>query len=125
MMGKEPERECRERIRSKALLSVGASLLTATVTLAQPLATVIENAALKVQYISPGGYFLLVAKPAQRSFSSVGTLSRGAGVAARTNVTDQTFGAGQAIQVSYPDGSEDWITVFPNLPFALFRSSLH
>ena len=125
MMGKVPELECRERVRSKALLSVGASLLTATVALAQPLATVIENAALKVQYISPGGYFLLVAKPAQRSFSSVVTLNRGAGVAARTNVTDQTFGAGQAIKVSYPDGSEDWITVFPNLPFALFRSSLH
>src|SRR5436190_15915330 len=110
MMGKLPERECQERQCSKALLSVGAWLLTATVALAQPLATVIENAALKVQYISPGGYILLVAKPSQRSFSSVGTLSRGAGVATMTNVTDKTFGAGQAIKVSYPDGSEEWIT---------------
>lgn len=124
-MGKVPERECRERQCSKALLSVGASLLTATVALAQPLATVIENATLKVQYISPGGYFLLVAKPSQRTFISLGTLSRGAGVAAMTNVADKTFGAGQAIKVSYPDGSKDWITVFPNLPFALFRSSIH
>jgi hypothetical protein len=125
MMDQVPERECRKRIRSRALLSAGASLLTATVALAQPVATVIENAALRVQYISPGGYFLLVAKPSQRSFSSVVALSRGAGVAAGTNVTDKTFGTGQAIKVSYPDGSEDWIMVFPNLPFALFRSRIH
>lgn len=111
------------------------SALVATVTLvvmgllhtaaAQPLTTVIENETLKVQLISPGGSFSLIHKPTQRTFVSEGTLSRNGGVATMTNITDTTFGAGQAIEVSYPDGGKDRITVFPNLPFALFRSSLH
>ena len=105
MRSKAAERECRKRLPSKALLSVGVSLLTASLSFAQPLAAIVENTALKVQYISPGGYFLLIDKPSQRSFISVGTLSHVAGVATVTNMADKTFGAGQAIKVSYPDGS--------------------
>jgi hypothetical protein len=125
MMGKAAERECRKRLPSKALLAVGVWLLTATLSFAQPLAAVIENTALKAQYISPGGYFLLIDKPSQRSFISLGTLSHGAGVATVTNVADKTFGAGQAIELSYADGSKDWIAIFPNLQFVLLRSSIH
>src|ERR1043166_8874064 len=97
MMDQVPERECRKRIRSRALLSAGASLLTATVALAQPVATVIENAALRVLYISPGGYFLLVAKPSQRSFSSVVALSRGARSEEHTSELQSRFGISYAV----------------------------
>ena len=40
-------------------------------------------------------------------------------------VMDRTFGKGQAIEVAYPDGNRDQMLLFPELPFLLFRSSLH
>jgi hypothetical protein len=77
-----------------------------------------------VQYTSLGD-FTLVSKPSQRTFVSNGTLRRSDGVAKVTGITNETFGAGRAIEVTYPDGSKDCIMLFPHLPFALFRSTLH
>lgn len=39
--------------------------------------------------------------------------------------TDKTFGAGQALEVKYPNGDSDSILLFPHLPFVLFRSTIH
>jgi len=42
-----------------------------------------------------------------------------------SRVSDRTLGQGQAIEVTYPDGYHDGVTLFPGLAFALIRSSLH
>jgi hypothetical protein len=39
--------------------------------------------------------------------------------------TDKTFGAGQALDLSYPNGDTDSILLFPQVPFVLFRSTIH
>jgi hypothetical protein len=96
-----------------------------TTATAQPLFNVIENETLKLEFQSPGGSFKLIHKPTQRAFVTTGTLSRNGGVAAEKDVADKTFGAGRAVEVSYPDGSKDSIMVFHKLPFALIRSTLH
>ena len=51
--------------------------------------------------------------------------TRAGGTAKTTAVTDKAFGKGRAIEVDYPDGNRDQILLFPDLPFALFRSGLH
>jgi len=107
------------------LISRFVLLFLAGTVAAQPLATVIETDALKVQYLSPGGHVSLLSKPSQRTFVSAAVLSGGSGVAVATNVSHHTFGPGRAIEVSHPDGSKDSIMLFPGLPFALFRSSIH
>src|SRR5262249_48691272 len=83
-----------------------------------------ENSTLRAQFISPGSYFTLTSKSSQRQFVSYGGFEHGFGVVTRTNVTDKTFGKGEALKISHPDGSEDWIILFPDLPFALLRSRL-
>jgi len=39
--------------------------------------------------------------------------------------TDRTFGSGQALEVAYRNGDTDSILLFPQLPFVLFRSTIH
>jgi Alpha galactosidase C-terminal beta sandwich domain len=106
-------------------LLIASALLMACGAFAQPIGTVIENELLTVKYISPGGYFSLISRPSQRAFVSHGSFDHGTGVATATNITDRIFGKGQAIEIAYPDGNKDSILVFPKLPFAVFRSSLH
>jgi hypothetical protein len=88
---------------------------------AQPLT--IENAALAVKF--DAGRFSLTTKPTQRVFVKDGQLSAPGGTAKVVPVTDKTFGPGQSIEVAYAEGHRDTITLFPDLPFALFRSSIH
>ena len=38
---------------------------------------------------------------------------------------DKTFGAGQSLEITYPNGDTDSILLYPQLPFVLFRSTVH
>lgn len=60
-----------------------------------------------------------------REFLKDGQLSGSNGKARVATVADKTFGAGQAIEISYPNGHRDSVMLFPKLPFALLRSTLH
>ena len=54
-----------------------------------------------------------------------GTFNTTGGAAKIISLSDEKFGAGKAIQISYPNGDTDLVMLFPKLPFALIRSSLH
>lgn len=55
----------------------------------------------------------------------VGAKLRGSGGTARmVAAVDATFGKGQAIEVTRPDGSVDRVALFPKLPFLLISSTL-
>jgi hypothetical protein len=93
--------------------------------LAQEKPLTIENDALQASFDRGTGRFSLIAKPSQRVFLRDGKFSSVNGTARTTTGADRSFGRGQVIEISYPTGNRDSIMVFPNLPFALFRSSLH
>ncbi len=92
---------------------IAAASLFAGANFAQDNALRIENAMLEVRFDSAAGTFSLLAKPSQRVFLRDGQFREKGGEGRITAITDTTFGAGQAIEM-----------LFPNLPFALFRSSL-
>ncbi|HWH68938.1 MAG TPA: glycoside hydrolase family 36 protein, partial [Candidatus Sulfotelmatobacter sp.] len=71
------------------------------------------------------GQFSLTSKLTHRVFLKEGRLSAAGGTAKTTTVTDKTFGQGQAIEVTHTNGNRDVLMLFPQLPFALFRSALH
>ena len=61
----------------------------------------------------------------RKAHSSTTSASAASAVSGRVvQVSDNTFGLGQALEIVYPDGGHDMITLFPNLPFALFRRTL-
>ncbi len=85
----------------------------------------IENDSLRIMWIEDQGTFSIQAKPSGKVFVPSGRLSQATGTVQVIAVSDRTFGKGQAIEVSYPDGSSDRISLFPRLSFALFHSRLH
>src|SRR5262245_29962374 len=106
------------------LLSISA-VLAASGAFAQPIATRIENESLAVQYILPGNYFSLTSLRSGKQFVFKGTFSEGSGKPTVSRVEHKIFGNGEQIEIAYPDGNKDTVSVFPRLPFALFRTSLH
>ena len=99
--------------------------LAAMTAPAQDKLLTIQNTALEAKLDAASGRFSLTAKPAQRVFVQDGQLTAGGGAAKVVAVTDKTFGAGQAIEVTRPGAGSDSILVFPGVPFAQFRSTLH
>ena len=85
----------------------------------------LENSALEISFDAAAGRFTVTSKIAQRVFLLDAALTGAKGAAKLTHVADKTFGPGNAIEITYPDGNRDVITLFPSLPFALFRASLH
>jgi len=87
----------------------------------------IDNRLLEVTYDTGTGEFSVAALSASpaRTFVSKGKLSGTGGTARLTAVDHETFGQAQAIEVSYPGGNRDRILLVPDLPFVLFRSTIH
>lgn len=112
--------------RMKALLAsiAGFSLLTAA-AFAQGNELAIENDSLIVKWNTDSGHVSLIHKPSGKTFVQSAELTDAGGTARLGSVSYGTFGEGQAIEVSYPNGNRDAVMLFPGLPFALFRSSLH
>lgn len=84
----------------------------------------IVNANVEAKFDVASGRFALTSKPTRQVFLKDGRLSGTNGTAKVVTVTDKTFGRGEAIEVSYANGSRDTIMLFPELPFALMRAAL-
>ena len=89
---------------------------------ASPL--LIENELLEVTASPDSGHIGIAHKPSKRVFATDGSFNESGGTAKVITISDDTFGSGKAIEVSYPTGDRDLIMLFPKLPFALIRSSL-
>ena len=85
----------------------------------------LENSTLEISFDPSAGRFSVASKPTRRVFLQDASLSGTNGIAKSIQFTDKTFGQGQAIEISYPNGNRDRIILFPSLPFALFRASIH
>ena len=85
----------------------------------------LENSALEISLASDTGRISVSSKSTHHLFLRDVTLTDTNGIAKSIPVADKTFGPGQSIEISYPNGNQDRITLFPSLPFALFRSSVH
>lgn len=85
----------------------------------------IGNASLQVNFNPTAGQFTIVDVASMRTFVSEGSFLLGSnGTAAVVTVTNATFGPGQEIQITHPNGNRDAIMLFTNLPFAVFQSTL-
>jgi hypothetical protein len=85
----------------------------------------IENETLVVKWSARSHQLSVRDRFSGKDFLQNVTLNGPGGMAILTNATSKTFGAGQAIEIGYPDGNCDTVRLFPHLPFALFCSSLH
>ncbi len=84
-----------------------------------------ENALYAVEYDAVATEFSIFHKPSGREFATHGKFENRSGTASVKPVTDPTFGAAQSIEIVRSDGNRDTILLCPNLPFVLFRGSLH
>ena len=85
----------------------------------------ISNADFEVDYDPASTGFSIRYKPMGRIFAENGRFENSGGKAIVSTVNDKTFGKGQSIEITSPDGNRDTITLFPGLPFVLFGGSLH
>jgi hypothetical protein len=88
-------------------------------------ALVIENELLEVSLLPESGRAAFTYKPTHRMFASDAGFNATGGTARVVGVSDKLYGVGKAIQISYASGDFDLIMLFPKLPFAFIRSSLH
>jgi hypothetical protein len=104
---------------------VGLLGLASGIALAQEPPIVIQNTALQASFDSKSGFLSLLDKSTQRVFLKKVRLSSTGGVARMESTTNDLFGPGQAIVITYPEGNRDTVRLFANLPFALFQTTLH
>lgn len=90
---------------------------------AKPL--VIENEVLQVKAFPDSSRFTITYKPSQKAFATDADFNAKGGSARVTSVSDKILGSGQVIEISDASGNRNWIMLFPGIPFALIRSSLH
>jgi hypothetical protein len=110
---------------ARRILCVGLMCFAVQGALAEEKELAIENDTLVVKYDTAAGRFSLIAKPSHQVFLENGSLSPDAGTAKTEVAEDNTFGRGQEIEVDHSNGNREEILLFPNVPFALFRSALH
>ncbi len=104
-------------------LALAAILLSPMLRAESPLK--IENTLYAVEYSPSAAEFSIVYKPSGKTFAKNGKLENGGSKAAVIPVKDKTFGEGQAIEITAPNGNTDRITLHPDLPFVLFSGKLH
>jgi hypothetical protein len=85
----------------------------------------LENAVYKVGIDEGAGRFVLTHKPTSRTFLKDGMLCGKGGTAKSVTTQDKTFGMGTAVEIAYPDGNRETVSLYPDLPFVLFRSTYH
>jgi hypothetical protein len=106
-------------------LAIGLALSARSALTAEEVTKMaIENESLVVAVDAAKGTFSIQTKASKTAFVG-GRLSKTGATAQTGAARDKTFGEGRAVQVSYPDGGSDRIALFPKLPFALFRTTLH
>jgi len=85
----------------------------------------IDNEMYAVSVEAPDSSFTLARKPSGKTFVTAGKLSGAAGTAKAVEMTDKLFGKGNGIEVLYPDGNRETITLYPGVPFVLFGGLRH
>jgi len=105
-----------------AWLLIG-SLLGAT-ALADESVT-ISNPFLKATVDGTTGICSIESLPSGLTFVTAAKLTEKGGIAKKIEKSDNHFGAGSGIEVTYANGNRDEIDLFPGLPFALLRSTIH
>src|SRR5688572_33479813 len=65
----------------------------------------VRNRALEATFSS--GHLSLTSRSGQRTFFKNARLSQSRGVAMVTNIVDQRFGSGEALEITYEDGGKD------------------
>lgn len=115
----------RQLIRCALRFAVPALVLFGVRSLASAEPSSIRNGLIEVTVEPDAGTFSLSSIPGRARFLTEGKLSSPARQSKTIEVTDKTFGKGQGIEVVFADGSREEVELFPGLPFALFRSTLH
>lgn len=87
-------------------------------------ALTISNETLVVNWSSDTTQLSVTARNSGRGFLKGGKLSSAGGMGKLSAVSDKTFGAGQAVEIAYPNGNRDSVVLFPKLPFVLLRTTL-
>jgi hypothetical protein len=109
---------------TRLIAFAGIAACMGSAVFGQGKALSIANAEVEAKFDPASGRFSLTCKASHRVFLKDGCLSGTNGTTKVTTVTDKTFGRGEAIEVSYANGSRDTIMLFPELPFALMRAAL-
>ncbi len=109
----------------RPILVAGVCWLTAGAALGQGSEPVIGNSLLEVRFDKNSSQFSILAKPSRETFVREGALNSEPGTAKIEVAWNETFGRGQEIRITHAGGNREEIMVFPDLPFALFRSALH
>lgn len=90
---------------------------------AAPLA--IENESLRASWDMTTARLSITTKPSGQVFLRDAVLSGDQPAAKVATVNHRTFGRGRALEFFHPNGHRDAVMLFPKLPFALIRSTLH
>lgn len=85
----------------------------------------IENEMYSVSADAGGGSFSVIYKPTGKAFLSAGKLSGTEGKAKVVDVSDNVFGQGRCIEISYANGNRETIALYHGLPLVLCGGSLH
>jgi hypothetical protein len=85
----------------------------------------IQNESLRVTYDAAKAIFSVAIKVTGKVFIPAGSLGGSSGGAKVTSASDPTFGQGSQISIFHPNGSRDTISLYPGMPFVLFRTTLH
>lgn len=106
-----------------ATVLVAAGLTAVSSHAAEPPS--IENETLQVTFDAAKSTFSVRGKLSGKVFVLDGSLTGSGGAVKVAPAADPRLGNGQEIQISYPNGNRDSICLFPQLPFAIFRATLH
>lgn len=85
----------------------------------------IQNESLTATWSSTSSRLTVSSKSTGRVFLKDARRTDVGGQARVIPVSDPTFGAGQALEISHPNGNRDSVLLFPKLPFVLIRSTVH
>ncbi|MHB8971372.1 MAG: hypothetical protein ACYC3X_23795 [Pirellulaceae bacterium] len=116
----------------KAGITLGLRMVALTICCSASVPSVaaepvmIENESLQVTFDANSSSFSIIDKASRTTIVAAGQFDSGSdGAALAVPVTDTIFGAGQEIQITYPQGHRDVISLFSQLPFALIHATLH
>src|SRR5581483_1432320 len=108
-------------------ISPGLTLLVAVLSFVSLPASAqlsISNETLRVDANVTAGQFNITALATRRTFVRGGQFTAAGGTGTIGFVTTPGFGRGQHLEIEYPNGNRDDVVLFPNLPFALFQTTI-
>jgi hypothetical protein len=93
--------------------------------LANAAPLLVENESIVAKWDPAISRLTLTTKPSGQIFIDDASLSDERSQVRIIPVTHKNFGRGRGLELKYPGGNRDVVMLFPKLPFALVRSTLH